>query len=369
LTPLRQHEPTDKTDHLVILEMLRGIAALVVALLHVREITWIGMREFIQQHGIDGSLMSLAALASLPLAWGSIGVPVFFVLSGYVIHRGSRTRLLSRNAAISFLRRRFVRIYPVFLVSIAITALCDSWSAGYGLHAKHGDLSVANAIMNACALVGIIGSPYGSNVALWSLPIEIQLYCVYPIALVAWRRLGPSRMMLLASVITVTGAVLQCATGLICALTYFAPWWLGAYVADRESQGKRLRSHRALGLALVSLGCLACSLKFGLASHMAWSLGFAMILDTIVRHRESCSAVPLGKGLVLLGTFSYSLYAVHTPVAVAFNAVAMNGAKAVSLVWTMIAMVPVMLAAYLLYVLVERPSATLLVSMRTADRS
>jgi peptidoglycan/LPS O-acetylase OafA/YrhL len=360
--------PSGTATHLVLLDTIRGLAALAVALLHVREINWIGMREFIHQHGADDSLMSLVAYASFPLTWGSIGVPVFFVLSGYVIHRGSRMRLVSRVAAMSFLRRRFIRIYPVFLVSLVITALCDSWSAQYGLHPKHGDISFLNALMNAGALVGIVGSPYGSNTALWSLPIEIQLYCAYPVALMAWRRLGPSRMMLLACAITLAGVSLQLATGILCGLTYFAPWWLGAYVADREFHDECLRFQKPIGLALIAIGCLACSLRYGLASHLVWSLGFAMVLDCIIRQPKSRVVVPLSGLLAACGAFSYSLYAIHMPVAVAFNAATLGGAKATTLYWTIIAMFPVMLAAYFLYVLVERPSAALLAAMRSADR-
>lgn len=366
--PTRNSGPSGTASHLVLLDTIRGLAALAVALLHVREINWIGMREFIHQHGADASLMSLVAYASFPLTWGSIGVPVFFVLSGYVIHRGSRMQLVSRVSVINFLRRRFIRIYPVFLVTLVFTALCDSWSAQYALHPKHGDISFLNGLMNAVALVGIVGSPYGSNNALWSLPIEIQLYCAYPAALVAWRRLGSSRMMLLACAITLAGVSLELATGITCGLTYFAAWWLGAYVADREFHHRCLRFQKPIGVAFIAIGCLACSLRYRLASHLVWSLGFAMVLDCIIRQPRSRTMVPLSGLLAACGAFSYSLYAIHMPVAVAFNAATLGGAKATSLYWTIIAMFPVMLAAYFLYVLVERPSAALLAAMRSADR-
>src|ERR1700722_14192525 len=67
------------------IDVFRGIAALIVAAMHTREITWVGMREF--WHPAQTAPNVILGYVTFPMVWGSIGVPIFFVLSGYCIHR------------------------------------------------------------------------------------------------------------------------------------------------------------------------------------------------------------------------------------------------------------------------------------------
>lgn len=110
--------------HVESIDVIRGLAALSVALLHIREVSWIGMRAYWQAHGIDVSLSSLFAYLTFPFVWGSIGVPIFFVISGYVIHAGSWNKVESLAQARTFWLRRFIRIYPTFIAARLRPAPC-----------------------------------------------------------------------------------------------------------------------------------------------------------------------------------------------------------------------------------------------------
>ncbi|HEY4804200.1 MAG TPA: acyltransferase family protein, partial [Paraburkholderia sp.] len=68
-------------EHLI--EGLRGFAALLVAYFHCRQVTWIGMGAFHQLHASLANPGTIAAWLTFPIAWGSAGVPIFFVISGY----------------------------------------------------------------------------------------------------------------------------------------------------------------------------------------------------------------------------------------------------------------------------------------------
>ncbi len=68
-------------------EAMRGVAAMIVAYFHGRVIAWVGIHQFASTHGLTWSLDSVLAYVTIPMVWGSIGVPVFFVISGYCIHR------------------------------------------------------------------------------------------------------------------------------------------------------------------------------------------------------------------------------------------------------------------------------------------
>jgi len=87
----------------LLLDMARGVAALLVFLFHI--------------HG--GLKPSMPVLADI-VRFGSLGVPLFFVISGYVISASAEATLRKGESAGSFLKRRFLRIFPPFWLSIPV---------------------------------------------------------------------------------------------------------------------------------------------------------------------------------------------------------------------------------------------------------
>jgi exopolysaccharide production protein ExoZ len=88
------------------LQALRAVAALSVVLFHT-------------EIGIHAYLPSTAT--STLFGWGSQGVPLFFILSGYVIaHSGLRRP----RPTINFLVGRVARIYPVYLLLLGLFVAC-----------------------------------------------------------------------------------------------------------------------------------------------------------------------------------------------------------------------------------------------------
>jgi peptidoglycan/LPS O-acetylase OafA/YrhL len=362
---------SEEKIHFQIIDMIRGIAALSVALLHIREINWVGMKRYSDMHSFGMSIDTLLAYISFPIVWGSIGVPIFFVISGYVIHRGSANKVNCLKSATTFWTRRFVRIYPTFIAAIFFTLVCDSFSSSYGAHGKLGDLSLHNAILNLLAIVGISGTPYGSNGALWSLAIEIQFYAVYPLASVTWKRIGARNMLALTAIISAASYLAFAKSEVKIFTTYYFSWWLGAYVADQQGVRKSNGKDLLLGSSLIGLGCLIFFSKNSILTHMVWSIGFALILFYVLNLEKRSTAAPdnllkkyASRALVRCGTFSYSLYAIHLPIAVAFNIYFLKSTKQASIAWVIPCMALSMLGAHLIYVLTERPSIRLLKMMQ-----
>lgn len=360
------HDQT--TKYVPIIDVIRGIAALSVAFLHIREVDWIGMRAYWALHGVDPSARSIVAYFSFPAIWGSIGVPIFFVVSGYVIHLGSRDNVISVDRALMFWLRRFIRIYPTFIAALLITFFLDSFARTYGDHAKFGDLSLRNAVANLFGIVGLTGTPYGSNGALWSLAIEIQFYVAYPLALVAWRKLGSTPMVLFIVVLNLIGGLIFHYFDIKCFLTYYLSWWLGAYVADRKGVSRRTSRQLWLGISILALGCVLFFLKNEILVHTIWSLGFAIILDYLlaresqkqVRTKNNRISVLVYKAFAKLGEFSYTTYAIHLPIAIAFSVVFLAGLKQEN-IYLAVLMLPVALfISYIVYFAVEVPSIWLL---------
>jgi len=91
---------------ILLLEFARGLAALWVFFFHVKEI-------FISSSPIIYYISS----------YGSLGVPMFFVISGYVITFSAESSLKKGKSPLVFLKSRFLRIYPTFWASVIIVLI------------------------------------------------------------------------------------------------------------------------------------------------------------------------------------------------------------------------------------------------------
>ena len=137
------------------LDLLRLLAVLGVMLFHYG---FRGPTEF------DVTHVALPELASVA-RYGFLGVPVFFVISGFVIAYSAAGR-----TATSFAIARFSRIYPGFLVCMTTTFVA-LLVFGPPHFMATGAQWAANLIVAATAL----HQPYIDS-AYWSLVVEITFY-------------------------------------------------------------------------------------------------------------------------------------------------------------------------------------------------
>lgn len=157
------------------MEGLRAYAVLVVFLVH-----FFGAYAR-AAHGLDLGAVSLAQLESPTLRlyyWlhrSHYGVDLFFFLSGFLI-----LRIVARDdfRYPRFLRQRFVRIYPAFLVSTCIIAAVFYGPGRFLTWSFLGNLLFLNGLPE----LGV--TPV--NVATWSLFFEFAFYIAFP-AIVLFR--------------------------------------------------------------------------------------------------------------------------------------------------------------------------------------
>ncbi|WP_328516549.1 acyltransferase family protein [Tardiphaga alba] len=97
--------------------------------------------------------------------YGFLGVPVFFVISGFVIAYSAQGR-----TATGFAIARFSRIYPTFIICMSLTFLA-LLTMGPPLYSTSPAQWAANLLIAAPAL----GYPYMDG-AYWSLVIEVVFY-------------------------------------------------------------------------------------------------------------------------------------------------------------------------------------------------
>lgn len=358
-------------SHLADIDVFRGIAALIVAAYHTREITWVGIREFWKLYGLHASPAEILGYASFPLVWGPIGVPIFFVLSGYCIHR-SQALSRARNGKFrlspaNFLLRRFVRIYPVLVGALFLTLLCDGASRNYfPNNYKLGDTGIGAFVVNLLSLQGIAGYTYGSNAPLWTLSIEVQFYALYPLLLTIMQRFGNVPTLLALVTINFASYFALERHGYQLFSSYYLSWYLGALVAEGEAANllsEPLASPRMRG-ACYGCGfvvfCAGCALFFrnGYVAFQVWAIAFSVFLFAVLK-RPMDFRGSSARLFRWLGTFSFSLYVVHEPIVVLINSVFFNSVKRVSFVPTFATLLVAVVCAYAFSFAFERPALAL----------
>ncbi|TDG03103.1 acyltransferase [Paraburkholderia guartelaensis] len=348
-------------DRARMIDAMRGVAAMAVAYFHCRLLTWIGIRAFIAGHHRAISLDTVLAYLSIPFVWGPIGVPIFFVISGYCIHHSQAVRL-ARNPqyrldAREFLLRRFIRIYPVLFCALLLTFALDSISLHYLPHNEQlGDLSLRTFFANLLGIQGVASPVYGSDTVLWTLSLEVQFYMLYPLLLAAQRRLGPDHLLAWLMALSVVSYVLLERRGTLIFATYWSSWYLGAWIAEREVRGLRFPRRYLLVASpiLLVFGCVASMRDARYLWCLPWALAFTPLF-VVMLHAHANHGLAM-RALEKIGDFSYSLYIVHIPIFMLLASCLFHGTRQVSILWS-IGLFPVGLAtAYIFHLLVERPA-------------
>jgi peptidoglycan/LPS O-acetylase OafA/YrhL len=113
-------------------------------------------------HGVP----QVAVPALTPFAqYGFLGVPVFFIISGFVIAYSAEGR-----TAVGFGIARFSRIYPTFAFCMTLTFL-----ATLAFGAPHFDVTGAQWLANLFIAAPALSQPY-MDTSYWSLVIEVVFY-------------------------------------------------------------------------------------------------------------------------------------------------------------------------------------------------
>jgi len=261
------------------------------------------------------------------LSW--VSIPVFFVLSGFLIcgilidtrERGGYFKI--------FYSRRILRVFPLYYLTLAGVGLCctlkgESLSYIYWLHF----LYIHNLVPGYAGSVGWV--PQSQIAHLWSMGIEEQFYLVWP--LVVW--FCPNRRFLLGMTLVLIGASLglSCVAPFLNLSTSLITFWtptradailLGAALAI--IRGKRI--NRWFGMiakyvALVGVvGIVLITALTGGATPVSGRLAAIMIpladltaagiVVAVMQEGSFLYRVCIGKRICWLGARSYALYLFH----------------------------------------------------------
>jgi peptidoglycan/LPS O-acetylase OafA/YrhL len=322
----------------LILDIARGIAALSVFLYH-------------EKGALDNSIPILAKIAQ----FGDLGVPLFFVISGYVITASAEVVIRKKQSSNSFLKRRFLRIYPPFWISIfvvvsmpyIISAISSLKSGIYQLPEQRY-LALTN--MDWAQLISLTkifmsenkdlqGQFNEINSVYWTLAIEFQFYlCIY-VALIFRKYFH-----LIISTITIISLLLFVYSQKLNAGLFIHFWPMFAmgillyYVIGSGLTLEKMFVHNSrviaaiiiimsissitflsyLGVLKQLLDNIFSSSNFGFALISSCILWFAAPLETVLegaKNGKNSIVSCLIKIGAFLGAISYSLYLLHGKIA------------------------------------------------------
>jgi peptidoglycan/LPS O-acetylase OafA/YrhL len=312
---------------------LRGVAALAVVLYHA-----VGQAPRDETSAV---IHLLAAPVRALSGYGYAGVFLFFVISGFCIHlHWAKARaagmLEPKVAFVPFWKRRIQRLYPPYLIALALYLL---WSA------LHHNIEVNNFFLWDMMLHLLMlhnldsQTVYSINGVFWTLAIEEQLYLAYFLLLFMRRRWGWKWTLLTCAAARVgwmvACIVLQRATGAEIpvpesAASHWFTWALGALSVEAMyglvALPRWCRDLRVAAASLVSAVALSLVLPLivqhllwhanaWLLLHPLWGVGFFILINRAVRAernwREWLDVPRLVRWSATVGLFSYSLYLIH----------------------------------------------------------
>lgn len=318
-----------------VLDALRCVLAMCVALGHA------GLMPVFGPVGQDNGVLDLLARAWRTFAFGPPAVIAFFVISGFCIHYPFAER--RENSPLGrFYARRYLRILAPAICTVALFKLLDPRAVVIG----EGSILFHST--------------------LWSIACEEIYYAAYPLLNRAGRAVGWGRLVL-AAIIPMAAlawyyfpALDWNALGILpTALTLFPVWLAGCYLAEQVSSDKTVSTWRTIWCWRAAAWLVmwtALMLHFRTAIHQTLSGPFVGVFCYFWIREELrfCRVHEPWPLLVWGGRWSYSLYLIH-PVVVILAARLAPDALNSPFEW-LVVFGAILIASYLFYLTVERPS-------------
>lgn len=296
-------DPTAHALRLKFLDALRGIAIVAVFLFHTYT-RWPGLYPYGDQYA-----------HSFSVNYGWLGVPLFFLISGFVIFM----TLEKSTGTVDFLKRRWLRLFPAMLICSLIiycTASFFPFRPGGALSVR--DLLPGLTFIDPQIWAKLLRSPQGViDEAFWSLFIEAEFYVFAGsfYFLIGRRNL----ILLICAVFTVGGVLSWWKVGrLIPALLFpisvarqFGWFATGALFYCFFFERRYVHLLAAIGLGLI----VAAELSHFSSTHFGVIAAVVIFFMGAVCSSYLQRALAI-KPLIFLGFISYPFYLMHQNISV-----------------------------------------------------
>jgi peptidoglycan/LPS O-acetylase OafA/YrhL len=147
-----------------------------------------------------------------------IGLSLFFVLSGFVIHYGYHEAIALRGGLSTFAIARFARLYPLYF-AVLLYEILTSGAVSAMISGSAPEKTISLLFVGTLThswWYGVLGSnnlifQWGdSTAAAWSISAELAMYMVYPAICIATHRLSSLRSNIVLMACICVGQLLFC---------------------------------------------------------------------------------------------------------------------------------------------------------------
>ncbi len=354
------------SDRILIIDFLRGLSCLGVLLYHIRVDLWIGWWRITSYPQEYSSFAKAMAWLSIPTPFMGYAVVLFFLISGFCIHYPN-TLTNARPRWKTYFIRRFWRIYPAYFAALVFTVgisyLCLTlWGD------KTWDVSKIFRVSTLTQNYPPGNGQFLSNPSLWTIPLEIEFYLLYPLAFLFLASNRNPYLWLLAFGISVVSILLsyQGYNWLtFTALFLWPSWLLGAWIAKlyRDQKLKRIKLCYLLLLVGLTLVVSLISRYKNWESwiqYFAWTTFYSFFFIFCLSHARLINrmiGIRLTKAVSWIGKISFSLYLIHFPLFKLFGYLHREifDEKPANFLISLFYLLPVILIAWLFFRCVEDP--------------
>lgn len=311
--------------HLGYLDSLRALAAVEVVMVHAL--------DHVDRNGLHST--GFAHWFHTYCCFGHQAVGLFIVLSGFClmlpVAKGDGTL---RGGAWNFFKKRARRILPTYFLALAVCLLL----IGTFLNQKTGspwDLTfpvTKKDLVTHLLLVydAIPGTGAKINYALWTVAVEWRIYFIFPLLVLAWRKVSAFTTTALAIIAGYVLLALLRHTPLQTQTDGISPEYLGLFAmgmlgAGITFSGDEKLAHLRQRVPWIWVALATTFLLLAL-SHVRFFHDKVSILDFFVglwamsllvaaghRNDTRLHRVLSWKPLAFVGTFAYSIYVIHAP--------------------------------------------------------
>jgi exopolysaccharide production protein ExoZ len=287
-------------------------------------------------------------------SFGAAGVHIFFVISGFVMFYTSFAKPNSGFSATTFLLRRAIRIYPIYILyAVCFLFLYHALGSGY-------QLTLTQIIGGLLLIPGYAGLVIGPG---WTLSYEVYFYVTFALMMTLSPIRGLLALTLLFAISIIIGIFFQTDQPIVRVVTnpLLLEFILGAWIAHCLLAGPKVPPLIANTMIAAGLGGFAIGLMFGYSrvpSAAAWGVPSSLLVGGLVFRECGDRRLAFIEKLSFLGDSSYSLYLLHVML--------IDGILyAISLLSSVVRFEPVLIclaltlqcgvAAVVCYELIERP--------------
>ena len=298
--------PQNQANRISELESIRGVAALLVVFYHIPR--W------------NPAFYDVAIVRN-----GYLMVDLFFVLSGFVIHRAYASKLATGAELLRFQFLRFSRLYPVHLLFLLFFVVVEigkyTMASKLGVGSKPFSENSLTALVQQIFLVqavGPTGNDFTFNVPAWSISVEFYTYLLFGLIVLHAGR-AKNVVFLGIAVFALGALVSQSLPGYGDLLHCFAGFFLGCMTAHLSSKvSLRLPSYAPLVTAAAFVAFLYLKTD---KQHdpLVYLFSAVIILAVVFAEGGVAKQVLNSRPLHRLGTISYSVYMCHSAVLWVFN--------------------------------------------------